>query len=191
MRRSKDEKAKTRRNIVAAAANEFRKRGLQFGVSDLMSVAGLTHGGFYRHFESKDELVKDACYSTLQSATEDLRADIKKHQDVLPLQYVITKYLSPFHRDNPGSGCVIAALGCEIVRSDRKVRKVVADGIQDMVDLIAPLLHERRYDDAQKKARLIVSAMTGALLISRIVPDKAASNDILQTTATELIANYC
>src|SRR5262245_55975207 len=114
MRKSRAEAAETRRRIVRAAARRFREQGIAAtGLADLMEAAGLTHGGFYKHFSSKDQLVAEATAEALGTLLEEMAA--------LPtVGAAVAAYLSPRHRDNPASGCPLAALGGELARSDKK-----------------------------------------------------------------------
>src|SRR5262244_1986400 len=108
MRKSRIEAAKTRERIVTAAAAEFRQHGIAAtGLADLMKAAGLTHGGFYRHFASKDQLVAEATTAALDALLEGMAA----HPTV---SAAVAAYLSTRHRDNPASGCPLAALGGEL-----------------------------------------------------------------------------
>src|SRR3954468_7115102 len=101
MRKSREEAAQTRKRIVTAASGEFRKNGIvATGLSDLMKAAGLTHGGFYKHFDSKDQLVAEAC-------AEAVDASIERMSAAGPM--AAATYLSPLHRDNPAEGCPLAA----------------------------------------------------------------------------------
>src|SRR3954454_8495563 len=110
MRKSKAAAAETRKRIVAAAAAEFRKNGIvATGLNELMKAAGLTHGGFYKHFESKDQLVAEACAEAVDSVIERVRA-------AGPGAGAI--YLSTRHRDHPAGGCPLSAIGIELGRSD-------------------------------------------------------------------------
>jgi TetR/AcrR family transcriptional repressor of nem operon len=127
MRRSKAEATQTRERIVKTAAAEFRRNGIAAtGLSDLMAAAGLTHGGFYRHFDSKDQLAVEACRDALVSMTDGMAA-----QDDLAV--VVSNYLSPKHRDCPENGCPLAALGSEFGRADESLRAEAADGYLRMV----------------------------------------------------------
>src|SRR3954466_4732429 len=102
MRKSKAEAAETRKRIVAVAAAEFRKNGIvATGLSDLMKAAGLTHGGFYKHFESKDQLIAEACAEAGRALVERVSANTAKGS-------AVSSYLSVRHRDNPAAGCPLA-----------------------------------------------------------------------------------
>src|ERR1700682_3192748 len=110
MRRSKQEAAETRQRIVKAAAAKFRQNGIGgTGLSDLMAAAGLTHGGFYRHFDSKDQLVAEACAAGMEAEMGGAAAcpDFGKGG----LKELAASYLSAAHRDNPSEGCLLAGLG--------------------------------------------------------------------------------
>ena len=108
MRKSREEAAQTRRRIVEAASCEFRKNGIvATGLNDLMKAAGLTHGGFYKHFESKDQLVAEATTAAVDALLEGMAA----HPTI---SAAVAAYLSTRHRDNPASGCPLAAIGSEL-----------------------------------------------------------------------------
>src|SRR6202161_2023504 len=114
MRKSKEEAAQTRKRIVAAASGEFRKRGIvATGLNDRMRAAGLTHGGFYKHFESKDQLVAEACAEAVETIIGVMTAQPT-------INAAVAAYLSARRRDNPASGCPLAAIGSELSRSDKK-----------------------------------------------------------------------
>src|SRR6516164_5547214 len=130
MRKSRDEAAKTRRRIVEAASREFRKNGIvATGLNDLMKAAGLTHGGFYKHFESKDQLVAEATTAALDALLEGMAA----HPT---LNAAVAAYLSTRHRDNPASGCPLAGIGSELARSDREVREGATAGFVRLMDIV-------------------------------------------------------
>jgi TetR/AcrR family transcriptional repressor of nem operon len=116
MRRSKADTARTRERIVETASEQFRRHGISdAGLSRLMAAAGLTHGGFYRHFASKDQLVSEACHKALLSLTDGLAARVagKSRNQALPL--LLEKYLSRNHRDQPATGCVLAAWAASLL----------------------------------------------------------------------------
>src|ERR1700738_4699391 len=112
MKKSKLESAETRRRIVRTAAAEFRRNGINgTGLSDLMAAAGLTHGGFYRHFGSKDQLVAEACAAATEAVLETMKAAAThRTANNNGLQAIVEGYLSTEHRDNPSEGCPFAGL---------------------------------------------------------------------------------
>src|SRR5260370_6644761 len=124
MRKSREEAAQPRKRIVTAASGEFRKNGIvATGLNDLMSAAGLTHGGFYKHFASKDQLVAEACAEAVETAIfERLAAAASEGAGAA------AAYLSTVHRDNPATGCPLSAIGSELARSDEKTRAAAAAG---------------------------------------------------------------
>lgn len=176
MRKSKLETAQTRQRIVETAATEFRRSGINgIGIADLMSAAGLTHGGFYRHFESKDQLVAEA----FAASAAVLRKGKGKGNG---FKAAVSTYLSTTHRDNPSGGCPLAALGSELVRSEKATRIAATQAFVGLVDTIAAQLDELRPDVAKRKALVTVTTMIGALTMSRVVFDTKLSAEILQQT---------
>jgi len=181
MRKSRQEAAETRKRIVHAASVEFRRDGIgATGLADLMSAAGLTHGGFYRHFESKDQLVAEVCSEAFAETAKDLATAIKGRRGRKALQATAAKYLSTSHRDDPGTGCPLASLGSEIARCNKRTRSEATTGISNMVETIAGQLEENRPAHAKRQALVALSTMVGALTLSRIVDDPALSRLILR-----------
>ncbi len=172
MRKSREEAAQTRKRIVSAAAAEFRKNGIaESGLNDLMKGAGLTHGGFYKHFESKDQLVAEACAEAIDGLIAKM---IAAGPDAAAI------YLSKSHRDNPQSGCPLAAIGSELTRCEEKTRAIASEGILRLVEVAAGLFESKTPAAARRRALVAVATMIGALTMSRIVTDPKVSAEILK-----------
>ena len=189
MRKSKAETAKTRQRIVEVASEAIRNKGIDAtGVAEIMAAAGLTHGGFYRHFGSKEELVteavalsrKDYLAGTLSAAAQGPEALLKHFQD----------YVDPEHRDDVGSGCPLAANGSELVRSDATTRHNATEAFRLWFGKAAPYM--RSQGDASKieMAINVVTNMIGALTMSRMVDDPALSDQILEATRKRIAAAF-
>jgi TetR/AcrR family transcriptional repressor of nem operon len=186
MRKSKQETAETRQRIVETAAAEFRREGIEgTGLSDLMAAAGLTHGGFYRHFDSKDDLVAEACAVALEAITERMAAAASKAGPG-GLTAVAARYLSPRHRDDPADGCALAALGSELARSSEPVRAAATEGYLKLVKIVEDQLDSVPPDVARARALSAVSTMIGALTMARIATDPDLSAAILESAAEEV-----
>lgn len=182
MRVSKQEAARTRERIIAAAAAEFRRKGLAgAGLSDLMASAGLTHGGFYRHFESKDELIAEACAAAIDSVATMYAAAPNSGRS--GLEAVAARYLSKDHRDGRSRGCPFAALGSELARADNNTRAVATERLLKIVDALAPHFKGMRPDAAKRKALVALSTMVGALTLSRMMTQTELSDLLLQDAA--------
>ena len=182
MRKSREEAAQTRKRIVSAASKEFRKNGVvATGLNDLMSAAGLTHGGFYKHFETKDQLVAEACGEAVVAVTEMLNTNTAAGTPP------ITTYLSAFHRDNPEAGCVLAGIGSELGRSDEQTRSVATNGFLKLVELVAAQFGKQS-PAVRRRALVAVSTMIGAVTMSRIVNDPKLSAEILKEAEKSLTA---
>jgi TetR/AcrR family transcriptional regulator, transcriptional repressor for nem operon len=182
VRKSREEAAQTRKRIVTTSAREFREHGIvASGLNDLMKAAGLTHGGFYKHFESKDQLVAEACAEAVESLIEKVTTAASGGPGAAP-----ATYLSTDHRDNPSEGCPLAAIGSELSRSDEKTRGVATDGFLKLVDLMAAQFGKIPPDIARRRALVAVSTMIGALTMSRIVTDPELSAEILQEAENSL-----
>jgi TetR/AcrR family transcriptional repressor of nem operon len=161
MRKSKQEAPETRQRIIGATAN-FRQNGIGgTGLSDLMAAAGLTHGGFYRHFDSKNQIVAEAC---VVAATESAIARFFSNKSPQSgLQARVAKYLSPAHRDDPSAGCPLAALASEIARCDEKTRAAATQAFLELVNIIAAESGKTRPDVARRRALVAAATMIGAL----------------------------
>jgi TetR/AcrR family transcriptional regulator, transcriptional repressor for nem operon len=181
MRKSKQETAETRERIVATAATEFRRQGIvATGLSELMGAAGLTHGGFYRHFDSKEQLVTEAGAAALASTTETLSGAATGKLRREALRAIVAKYLSTAHRDHPQAGCAFAAIGSEMARADKKTRAVATDSFAKLVEMLAACFEDVTPTEAKKQALVAASTMIGALLMSRVVNDAELSKSILR-----------
>ena len=170
MRVTQAKAAESRDRIVAAAARLFRERGIDgVGIDAIMEAAGLTHGGFYRHFRSKDDLAAEAVGLVLPRGTAP--AD--------DLAGYAARYLSVAHRDDPGRGCVMAALGCDAARGGAGVRRRFAQLVSAQVARFVPWFGGPDRPDARTRAIAGLSAMVGALVLARAVDDPALSEEIL------------
>jgi TetR/AcrR family transcriptional repressor of nem operon len=188
MRKSKVETARTRERIVKAAGAEFATNGIsEAALARVMAAAGLTHGGFYRHFASKDQLVLEACSKTLFSLVADLELLIngKPQEQALPL--LVDRYVSRAHRDQPRTGCPLAALGSELARRDKKTRHAATEGFLHLSRLIAGLLETVPFRKRAERSMAIVSAMVGAVTLARIAPDSRISDAVLAATRDAII----
>src|SRR6266851_3132945 len=175
MGHSRAEKAKTHKRIVRIASKRFREKGLAgFGIAELMKEAGLTVGGFYKHFDSRDDLVAEAVSSAFGGW--ERRVDASKSGGP-PLSYekLIDEYLSEAHRDNPGTGCAFSALAPEIARSDKRTRALTSEQVRSDIQLLAGLLPKKDKSGARSKAILTFSALVGAMSLARSVSDDALS----------------
>lgn len=187
MRVSKQEAARTRERIIAAAAAEFRRKGLAgAGLSDLMATAGLTHGGFYRHFESKDELIAEACAAAIDSVATMYAAVPKSGRN--GLEAVAARYLSKDHRDGRSSGCPFAALGSELARADKNTRTMATERLLKIADSLAQHFEGTRRDLAMRQALVALSTMFGALTLSRMMTQTELSDLLLQDAAEHVSA---
>jgi TetR/AcrR family transcriptional repressor of nem operon len=180
MRQSREVAEETRRRIVRTAARRFRRRGIDgTGIADLMKDAGLTHGGFYKHFESKDALAGEACRVALAATRDELAAALATAPAGQRIEAVVDSYLSMLHRDHPGHGCAIAALGAEVARADGPARTAMIEGHERLVTLLAGLIEGRSLAQARRMALAAVSVMVGALTIARLMKDRDAAADVL------------
>ena len=186
MRKSKTETAETRRRIVKAAAAEFRRNGIHAtGLCELMAAAGLTHGGFYRHFDSKDQLIAEACAAGMEAGMGKAACPGLGKSG---LKAIAETYLSTAHRDNPSEGCLLAGLGSELARSGVKTRATATAGILKLANAIAGDTRRTKPKTAQARALVALSAMIGAITLSRIVTDPELSAEILHETKKYLTA---
>ena len=181
MRYGKEHKQETHRKVVEAAARLFRKDGIgSTGVVDLMADVGLTHGGFFAHFSSKETLVKEALAAASVKSRTHLRRKIEaalaEGRD--PLEAIVRSYLTTLHRDRPDRGCSVAALGSEIARHPRKTREAFTEGLSQTLQIIASALPEH-VADRQTRAYAVFSTMIGALQLSRAISDSAMSQSVI------------
>ena len=184
MGHSRAEKAKTHEKIVALASKRFREKGLAgIGIAELMKEAGLTVGGFYKHFGSRDELVAEAVGSALGRWKGKLDAAAAGGPPVT-CQSLVDDYLSERHRDHPGTGCPMGALAGEIARSEKRTRALVTQEAKDSIALLTKLIGDG--DDARSQAILTYCALIGAIGMARAVSDEKLSREILKQVASQL-----
>ncbi len=189
MRHSKAEKAKTHERIVAIAAKRFREDGLAgIGIADLMKDAGLTVGGFYKHFNSRDALVAEAVGSALELWKRQVDAAASGGPPVT-YESLVDEYLSAAHRDHPGTGCPVGALAGDLARSDKRTRALVSRKIRDNIELLATLIRNTNKTDrgsARAQAVFTYCALVGAIGMARAVSDEELSREVLKTVAKHL-----
>ncbi len=178
---SKSDKAETHTRIVKVAAKRFRELGLEgIGVADVMKEAGVTVGGFYKHFGSRDELVVEA----LAAAFKDL--DVWE-EHTADMAHLLQNYLTEAHRDAPGTGCAMGALVGDMTRGSKSARALYTARVKRSLAFFSALLPSNRRSDKRRRALLILSALLGAINLSRAVSDPNLSREILHGVREELI----
>lgn len=182
---SQDQKIKTHDRIVRTASKRFREKGLAgVAIADLMKEIGLTVGGFYKHFDSRDDLVAES----VKAATGPLQKQLlaaESGEAALTYGSLVDSYLSEAHRDHPGTGCPVSALACDIARGSKHIRSLLTEKVKSSLELFANLLPPED-SSARPKAILTVSALLGALELARAVSDQTLSDEILESTREAL-----
>ncbi|MDR5763252.1 TetR family transcriptional regulator [Caballeronia sp. LZ035] len=177
MRKSREEAAQTRQRIVETASVEFRRKGIEgAGLSEIMAAAGLTHGGFYKHFESKEQIVEESIGLAVEGLIDEVKASEATGNEP---GKVFSRYLSILHRDSPGEGCPFVALGSELARSTPQIRETATEGFVKLTDAMATHYAAGSSSAAKEKALVSLSTMIGALLMARLVTDPKLSAAIL------------
>lgn len=180
MRYSKDHKQETHARIVKKASVRLREKGAHgIGVADLMKEAGLTHGGFYAHFDSREALVIEAFAHAMDRSTERWRKLVEDMPPERRLAMIADSYLTRAHRDDPGHGCAVPALGAEIARESPKTRKAFAARLEQMIDMLADQIPDVPRATARKQAMATLATMMGTLVLARIAGSGEFSDDIL------------
>jgi TetR/AcrR family transcriptional regulator, transcriptional repressor for nem operon len=171
MGHSRQDKADSHDRVVRVAAARLRESGLDGpGVADLMKEAGLTHGGFYRHFGSRDDLVAEA----VEYMKDQFERRLTEVADG-GLGELFDGYLSGAHRDAPATGCAVVAIGGDIARADDRARASYTRQVRLYLDLIGGLLEEENASGARARAIVTLSTMVGAMLLARAVNDDGLS----------------
>ena len=181
MGHSRRDKEATHTRIVRVAARRFRERGLEgIGLADVMKEAGVTVGGFYKHFGSREELVVEA----LATAFKDLDVWEEHTEGIAQL---LQDYLTEAHRDAPGTGCAMGALLGDMTRGSRSTRALYTERVKRSLAFLSAFFPSSPRSDKRGRALLILSALLGALNLSRAVSDPALSREILSGVRQQLI----
>lgn len=189
MRVSREQAARNREHVIDTAARLFREKGYSgIGVADLMKEAGLTHGGFYGNFDSKEDLMAAACVRAFDGATDRWRVLLETAPETA-LAQIVASYLSRRHVDHPGAGCALAALGGELARLGEPVRDIASAGVRAQIDMLAPLMAGADAQSQRRAAMAAYAGMVGALVLARAVNDTALGGEILQAVQDQVLAD--
>ncbi len=193
MRYDPEHKAETRARIVQSAARAIRLKGSdQVGVADVMRSVGLTHGGFYAHFASKDALIAEAVDAMFADAHLRSGMDVFLADDPADLRAAfrgyLAAYLSPEHRDRPDRGCPLPALSADVARGGGPAQARFAEGLAGLTARIEAILTRLGIADPPTEAVAVVAQMAGAVGLARAIGDGPASDAILHDTLATLSA---
>src|SRR5215213_10546239 len=170
MRYAQSHRRQTRRRIVESASYGLRQNGAQgLSVVDLMKLAGLTHGGFYNHFDSRAALVGEAIAFAMDQTTERWKKLANGKADGERFEALIADYLSPRHRDNPKHGCALPALAADVARAGPSERRSLASKLERMIGVLVDLLPDEGPEQARQIATGAIATMVGSMMLSRAV----------------------
>lgn len=182
MRYAKTHKQETRDRVVKIAAKMMREKGPEgVGVADVMREADLTHGGFYAHFPSKEAFLTESLKHILMQAVEKRRELTEGLGPREALAAYVDYYVSAAHRDHPGNGCPIVALNSELPRQSKTFRTAFDEGVKRLIDWLAQLMAAAGMANSEKLAAATLSAMVGAVALSRALSDRDLSDALLKT----------
>lgn len=187
MKVSREQAERNRDAVLTVAARMIREQGIDgASIAQVMREAGLTHGGFYGQFESKDGLVVEACQRAFDRSSERRSRLIAQHPE-RAYATVVETYLTTSHRDRPGHGCAIAALATEIPKCSETVRRAFGGGIETLLESLESIAPGRTPAARRQRALLTLAAMVGALILARATSDGALSDELLVSVARALI----
>jgi TetR/AcrR family transcriptional repressor of nem operon len=191
MRYAPRHKAEIHTKIVKDAARRVRAEGITgAAVSAVMRDAGLTHGGFYKHFKSKDDLLLESLRQAFQEITGRMAHAAETSQPGMEWKAIVKTYLSPEHCDHPECGCPLAALAPELARTGKAMRGQISGELTKYMDRMLPFMPGRRAADKERAFFAIFSTLIGALAIARILPDPAARAKVLRSARDFLLHNF-
>ncbi len=194
MRISKEEAAANRAKVLAAAARLFREKGVDgIAVAELMQAAGLTHGGFYNHFESKEELAAAAfreAFAAAVNRVERQAAEADKRGRDSVFAHYVSRYLAPETRDAPGTSCPMATLGTDAARHGSELRAAFAEGVRRYIEAFAKIMPGEA-SEQRAEAITVLSTLIGALTLSRacVGADDTLADEVIATVRDELLAD--
>ncbi len=183
MKVSREQAAANRQKVVDVASTLFRKHGIDgVGVANIMKAAGLTHGGFYGHFDSKDDLAAEACSRAVRRSWDVwIDGSAKGGFDA-----IVRNYLTPGHRNDRAHGCLYAAIGSDMPRQPQAVRHAFTEGFRGTIERLLNLMPGRSAALRRKRVLATMSGLVGALILSRAVDDMLLSDEILEAAANVL-----
>jgi TetR/AcrR family transcriptional repressor of nem operon len=185
MRVSREQFLENRERILEAASRLFRERGFdEVGVADVMKAAGLTHGGFYGHFKSKDDLIAQATGAAARPFVEQWE-QVVETEGSKALASIAQRYLGEAHLCAPGTGCQIAALGPEIARRSPEDRAGVTEGIKNIVAVLEKAAPGETDGERRKRALQAYASWVGAIVLARVSDDEAFSREVREAVAEE------
>ena len=185
MKVSREQAKKNRAHVVEVASTQFRQHGFDgIGIADLMKAAGLTHGGFYANFASKDDLAAEAVAHALAETTA--RHDEAPVAAPDRLDAIVDMYLSQEHRDGRNAGCVLASLAPDAARGSEKLRQTFESGVETHLDLLTPLMTGTTEAERRQAAMATLSTLVGALILSRTVASPDLSRTLLSAAGAAL-----
>jgi TetR/AcrR family transcriptional repressor of nem operon len=191
MRYQPEHKLETHRKIVQDASRRVRAEGLTgAAVTAVMQDAGLTHGGFYKHFESKDELLLESLREAFREISERLAHVAETSQPGTAWKTIVKTYLSPEHCEHAEFGCPVAALAPELARVDKKMKPQIASELAKYKSRMLPFMPGRRAADKERAFVAIFSTMIGAVQIARLLPDAAMREKVLGNAREFLLRSF-
>ncbi|HEY4379151.1 MAG TPA: TetR/AcrR family transcriptional regulator [Acidobacteriaceae bacterium] len=191
MRYPAGHKVETHHKIVKDAARRFRAEGITgAAVSSVMKDAGLTHGGFYKHFESKDALLMESMTEAFREIVDRMANAAEHAQPGTAWKAIVKIYLSPEHCDHPEFGCPLAALGSELARADQAMKAPILHELEHYKERMLPWMPGRRAADKERAFFAIFSTMIGAVAIARMLPDKATRAKVLTNARDFLLGSF-
>jgi TetR/AcrR family transcriptional repressor of nem operon len=190
MRYSREHKAETHAKIVKSASSRIREKGARgVGVADLMKEAGLTHGGFYAHFKSREDLVIEAIAFAMDQTTERWGKLVEDKPANERLAIFVDNYLTAQHRDGAGRGCAIPSLAADIARESPKTRRVFIAKLEQMLGLFASEVADRNDTAARQKAIATIATLMGTLVLARVAGNSPFSQEILDAGRSAALEN--
>jgi TetR/AcrR family transcriptional repressor of nem operon len=191
MRYDAEHKAQTHHRIVKNASRQLRKKGLNGpAVATLMKASGLTHGGFYKHFSSRDDLVLEAIEESLLELTRTLLDAAKNSGSHDAWKAMVTTYLSLERCDRADIGCPIAALAPDIARTPPTMKQPISAAILKFRSELLPFMPGRTAEEKRANFLMLMTTMVGTIALARTMPDQSVRQTILDTVRDRLLASF-
>lgn len=186
MKVSREKAASNREKVIETASSMFREHGFDgIGIADLMKKAGLTVGGFYNNFNSKEELLIECCKYTKQQTQAKWKSYVEDPAIVNPYKHIGNSYLSAKNRDDLSKTCIFSTLATEVPRHDVAFQNLFAESVEELIDFMSALMPEGSDEEKRNQAIIRFSQWLGALMLSRAAGKTDLSDEILKVVRIE------